>query len=174
MWRIATEFLWYDNSELDRKQMWEHDGGPLAVLTARFVYLCLHLALFVYKAGLPASSRRRLLPVCSSCAWGPAFQSVGRLSATTVPCPLQSWPKLALCLAVSRRIQAQGNPEDPRDNYSVFGCSYGRCGTRLDALDGHQGDDRRACLPVIVDCAGYIFEIIVVSIAECAHIKESN
>ena len=45
---------------------------------------------------------------------------------------------------------------------------------RLDALDGHQGDDRSACLPVAVDCAGYIFEIIVVSIAECAHIKESN
>lgn len=65
-------------------------------------------------------------------------------------------------------------PEDPRDNYSVFGCSYGRCGTRLDALDGHQGDDRSACLSVVVDCAGYIFEIIVVSIAECAHIKESN
>jgi hypothetical protein len=62
-------------------------------------------------------------------------------------------------------------PEDPRDNYSVFGCSYGRCGTRL---DGHQGDDRSACLSVVVDCAGYIFEIIVVSIAECAHIKESN
>lgn len=62
-------------------------------------------------------------------------------------------------------------PEDPRDNYSVFGCSYGRCGTRL---DGHQGDDRSACLSVVVDIAGYIFEIIVVSIAECAHIKESN
>lgn len=51
-------------------------------------------------------------------------------------------------------------PEDPRDNYSVFGCSYGRCGTRL---DGHQGDDRSACLSVVVDIAGYIFEIIVVS-----------
>lgn len=62
-------------------------------------------------------------------------------------------------------------PEDPRDNYSVFGCSYGRCGTRL---DGHQGDDRSACLSVVVDIAGYIFEIIVVSIAECAHIKESS
>lgn len=164
MWRIATEFLWYDNSELDRKQMWKHDGGPLAVLTARFVYLCLHLALFVYTVK-PACR----LPVdVGSCQCVQVVPGAPRSNPLVDYLPLQypapynhgqSWHYVLLF------------PEDPRDNYSVFGCSYGRCGTRL---DGHQGDDRSACLSVVVDCAGYIFEIIVVSIAECAHIKESN
>ena len=149
MWRIATEFLWYDNSELDRKQMWEHDGGPLAVLTARFVYLCLHLALFVYTVK-PACR----LPVdVGSCQcvqvvpWAPRSNPLVDYLPLQYPAPYNHGQSWHYVLLFPEGYKHKEIPKIPGTSTRCLGVHTGDVVQGLTRLTGIRGTtEARVCL----------------------------